>query len=239
MKLHLIVLFLALINQGCSTTSSVSEKAAEPPLTKPKKQLTAPKFKMPDSVQIKGEPFQGKTDAPVTLVIFSDFQCPHCAHFANHTLPLIEREYITTGRLRFIFRDLPYEKDHIQAKIAAVAAHCAGEQNKFWQMHNLLFADPNRLDIDDLNRNAKILNLNEDEFQSCMQSGRHVKEIHHDLEDANKLEIKATPTFFFGFTPKEDGTLTVKGMMTGSQPVKTFRAFIDALLKKAPSPISE
>lgn len=233
MKAYLSVLVTGLLLLGCTSPAPVTVVDSEKTITEEFPKI--PKFKLPERVKISDEPFQGEAQAAITLVVFSDYQCPYCAHFANNTLPLLEQEYIAKGQLKLVFRDLPYLQGHPYAKSAAVAVHCAGEQNKFWPMHNILFADQNRLKMEDLSRNAKLLALDVAVFQSCMNSGRHDEAINEDLEEAKQLSIQATPTFFFGFTPEDGQALSVKGMMTGSQPHETFQRFIDALLKKAAS----
>ena len=86
-----------------------------------------------------GEPSLGKPDAPLTLVEFSDYQCPFCRRFFEQTLPALKSKYIDAGQLRYVFRDFPLDQIHPQARQAAESVHCAAEQGKYWEMHDLLF----------------------------------------------------------------------------------------------------
>lgn len=232
MNSYQIVFIASLSLLGCTTPApqSVGEKETTQP--HPAK---AAKYKLPEKIEIAGKPFLGNAQAPITIVAFTDYQCQYCSHFSNNTLPLLEQEYIETGQLKYVLLDLPYEKNHPLAKNAALATHCADEQQKFWPMHNLLFADQYRLDINSLNKKATLLGLNIETFQSCIKSGNYVNEINKDIQTAKSLGVQATPTFFFGFTSTEDDSVLVKGVITGSQPYETFQYFIKALLKKAAS----
>lgn len=186
-------------------------------------------------IPITGEPYQGKADAPITLVGFSDYQCAFCAQFAMNTLPSLEKEFITTGTLKYVFKDLPLKDIHPWAFKAAVASHCAGDQGKYWPMHHLLFASSKRLDADNLKRNAQVLGLNISDFDECLQEGGHDEAIRRDVKTASKLKIKVTPTFFIGYTPEEGEPLQVQAMIAGSQPDKLFKKMISDLLRKAKS----
>lgn len=183
-------------------------------------------------VAIDGEPFQGDEGASLTLVGFHDFQCFYCAHFAANTLPQLEREYIRTGWVKYVFRDLPREETHPKSLKAGVAAHCAGEQQKFWPMHNLLFAGPNRLETEDLLRHAQTLGLNESKFRNCLENGGHEAGIRRDVADGTGLGVQVTPTFYLGFTPKSGKPMQVKAMLAGSQPYALFKQVIDDLLRQ-------
>src|SRR2546425_3089506 len=93
----------------------------------------------PVRTSVADAPSLGRADAPVTLVEFSDFQCPFCGRFFATTLPALKKDYIDTGKLRYVFRDFPLDQLHPHARMAAAAAHCAGEQGKYWDMHDVLF----------------------------------------------------------------------------------------------------
>src|SRR5665647_213785 len=107
----------------------------------------------PQIMKVKGDAIYvlGKSDAPLTMVEFTDYQCPFCGRFEATTFPEIKKNYIDTGKLRLIMRDMPLEGLHPFAMKAAQAVHCAGDQGKFWEMKDLLFKNQNKLDADSLN----------------------------------------------------------------------------------------
>ena len=110
-------------------------------------------------LEIKGDPFKGQPDAKVTLIEFSDYQCPFCSRHSRDTLPQLEREYIASGKLKYVFRNFPIESIHPQAFKAHEAANCAGEQGKYWEMHGRLFANQKAMSPKDLSDHAQALAL--------------------------------------------------------------------------------
>jgi protein-disulfide isomerase len=111
-----------------------------------------------------GRPTLGRDDAPITIVEFSDYQCPFCARHAATAFSQLKTQYVDTGKVRYVFRDLPAAAIHAQARKAAEAAHCAGDQGMYWQMHDTLFANQMRLLPEDLKRHAAAIGLNEQTF---------------------------------------------------------------------------
>src|SRR5262249_48078565 len=140
-------------------------------------------------VSVAGAPFKGEAAAKVTIIEFTDYQCPFCGAHARDTLPLLDRDYIKTGKVKYILRDTPIESIHPLAFKAAEAAHCAGDQEKFWQMHDRMFSDQNRLGRDDLKMHAQALGLNLAEFEECLNSGKHIARIRKDIADAQRTGI--------------------------------------------------
>ncbi len=186
-------------------------------------------------IQIGGDPFKGPQNAPLTLVEFSDYQCPFCARHTRDTLPQLEKEYISTGKLRYVFRDSPIESIHKDAFKAAEAAHCAGEQGKYWEMHDSLFTNQKALAKEELPKYAEALGVARAPFLACMESGRYAEGIRKDMAEAQQLGVSGTPTFFLGYTdPSGTSVKTVKAMR-GAQPYSAFKEAITALLTP-PSP---
>jgi protein-disulfide isomerase len=182
-------------------------------------------------VSLDDDPVKGDPDAPVTIIEFSDFQCPFCSRFFQQTLPLIEKDYIETGKVKLVYRDLPLASIHPNAIPSHIAAECADEQGKFWEYHDILFAQQsqwNRLGIDDLKNTFKQyaddLELDAVSYDSCLDSSDIVNEINEDLVDARALGATGTPTFFIG--TEDDGYVKI----TGAQPFTVFQANIDDLL---------
>ncbi len=183
-------------------------------------------------VGIDDDPFKGEPNARVTLIEFSDYQCPFCARFSRETLPKIEEAYVKSGKVKYVFRDFPLVTIHKDAIKAAEAANCAGEQKKYWEMHDRLFANQKSLKLEDLPKHAEALGLNRAAFEACLKSEKYFREVQADLKDGLKAGVKSTPTFFIGLTQKDDNTFKALRTVTGAQPYPVFKEAIDALLNE-------
>lgn len=181
-------------------------------------------------LSVKDYPFKGEKNAKITLVEFSDYQCPFCSRHFRDTIPQLEREYISGGKVKYVFRNFPIESIHPQAFKAAEAANCAGEQRKYWEMHDRLFANQNLLGVKDLPNHAKTLGLDLTNFQQCLDSGKHASKIRSDLADGQKAGVQGTPTFFLGLTEPNDVNVKAARIIRGAQPYAAFKAAIDSLL---------
>lgn len=181
-------------------------------------------------LDVRDAPFRGHRSARVTIVEFADYQCPFCARHSRTTLPQLEREYIRTGKLRYVFRDFPLLSLHKEALRAAEAANCAGERGKFWEMHDRLFTDQKNLGTNDLLLHAEAVGLNGPEFEQCLASGKYAAKIRRDMADGQKTGVRATPTFFVGLTEADGQTVKATTMLVGAQPYAVFREAIEALL---------
>ncbi|HEU4522359.1 MAG TPA: DsbA family protein [Thermoanaerobaculia bacterium] len=179
-------------------------------------------------IDISLDPVKGEAAAKVALIEYSDYQCPFCSRFGRDAYPQLDEAYIRTGKVKYVFRDLPLDF-HKQAFKAAEAAHCAGEQGKFWEMHDQLFANQKQLGVEDLQRHAATLGLDAPRFQQCLDSGRFGDAIRKDIREANSAGISGTPTFLIG-TVNADGTVQVKRKLVGAKPYSEFRTAIDELL---------
>lgn len=185
-------------------------------------------------ISIGTSPTRGKDDAPVTLVEYSDYQCPYCARVYRDTIPLIQKEYIDTGKLRYVMRENPLEAMHQDAMNAAQAALCAGDQGKYWEMHNQLFDNQRRLSTEDLKSYAEAIGIDTAAFNECLDGKRHVETVRRDLASGAKLGVRGTPGFVFGLTdPNDPDKVKMMKFLRGAQPVTSFRATIDELLKSA------
>ena len=172
-------------------------------------------------------PLLGRADAPVTLVEFADYQCPFCQRFFATTLPALKKDYIDTGKLRYVFRDYPLDM-HAHARPSAEAAHCAGEQGKYWAMHDALFQHQGALDPPQLAEYARAVGVDGPVFDQCLSSGRPRARVERGLADGAAAGVQGTPAFVVGKTQSGD---TVEGMaIRGAQPVETFRRIIEQLL---------
>lgn len=144
-------------------------------------------------VSIDDDPRLGTSGAIITIIEFSDYECPFCAD-ATGSIDRILSEY--EGKILFVYRDFPLEHIHPNAFQAAETAHCAGDQNKYWEMHSLLFANQTQLDIDSLKKYASELGLNLSQFDKCLDSHKYQEEIRRDIADGLKYQVNGTPTFF-------------------------------------------
>ncbi|MEK6814462.1 MAG: thioredoxin domain-containing protein [Nitrospirota bacterium] len=161
-------------------------------------------------------PGLGPDGAPVTIVEFSDFQCPYCARVSSDLLPQIRKTY--GDKVRFVFRDFPLDS-HREAVPAAVAARCAGRQGKFWEMHDKLFAGQKELGGVLYEKVGKEIGLDEAKFSECRKDPKVAEAVRSDLRDGTKAGVGSTPTFFVNGLPVE-----------GAIPFEEFRKVIDAEL---------
>ena len=180
------------------------------------------------SVSLDDDPVKGNPDAPVTIVEFSDFQCPFCSRFFDQTLPLLEENYINTGKVKFVYKDFPLDNLHPNARPAHIAAECADEQGKFWPYHDVLFenqAQWSRLSSVDLssqlNQYAADLGLQSASFEACLNSPDIADEVNDDSLEAASYGATGTPTFFIG--TEKDGFIK----LIGAQPYAAFQRAID------------
>lgn len=171
--------------------------------------------------------YLGNSDATVVIIEFSDYQCPFCRSFWRDTLPLIKSEYIDTGKVRFIYRDFPLNF-HPSAMPAAQTAECAGDQGKYWEMHDKIFSEQEKLgsgtvqfSIDDLKKWAGQIGLDKNKLNSCLNSQKYVEEITKDYNDGQAAGVSGTPGFFI------NGKSVV-----GAQPFSVFKSIIDEELNK-------
>ena len=144
-------------------------------------------------VEVAGHPSKGPANAPVTIVEFSDFECPYCSGIFP-TLKRIEDTY--KDKIRIVYRQFPLNNIHPNAQKAAEASLCANEQNKFWQLHDAMFADQRNLTVDDLKAKAAALSMNATNFDSCLESGKHAAAVRASLEEGNRLGVDGTPALF-------------------------------------------
>lgn len=210
----LIISLLMGISAGCGSITP------EPP-------TIAPTPTWP-SLTAEGDPVKGSPDAPVTIIEYSEYQCPFCARFVQETLPLIEENYITTGKVRLIFRNFPV---HQQAVFAAGAAVCAQEGDEFWQMHDTLFAqqgewsgNPDFMEL--FEGYAQDIGLDTEQFTSCLipEEGKEpewLEKLKKDFEAGQEAGVQGTPSFFIS-----------DQSIVGAQPFEVFQEAIEQELAK-------
>ena len=177
-------------------------------------------------VSIDDDPMMGNPNAKVTIIEFSDFQCPFCRIFWKDALAQIRKDYVDTGKVRFVYRDFPLSI-HPMAESSAEAANCANDQAKYWQMHDKIFGEEDKLgqgtviySVDDLKKWAGEIGLNKSQFNQCLDSNKYKNEIAKDFTDGTASGVSGTPSIFI------NGRLIV-----GAQPYASFKAIIDEELK--------
>jgi protein-disulfide isomerase len=186
-----------------------------------KKELNVQVTIRPPRMEVAAEgPSKGPPGAPVTIVEFSDFECPYCST-AEQTVQRVMKEY--EGKVRLVYRDFPLPI-HANAVKAAEAAQCAGDQGKYWDMHEKLFANQQALELTALKGYAKDLNLDQAKFDQCLDSGTKSKVIEESKKVAEKVGVNGTPAFFInGYK------------LNGAQPFEEFKTIIDAELSQLAS----
>lgn len=187
-----------------------------------------PKVPPTAKVSVKGSPSLGSIDAPVTVVEFTDYQCTYCLRFIQNTFPKLKEQFIDTGKVRWVVRDIPLGF-HKNARKAAQAAHCAGEQGKFWDMRATLFLNAKKLEQENLPNYAKTLGLDMAAFDACLTSDRHLADIDKSAQDAGGVQITGTPTFVIG---KASGDWVEGNRLVGARDIKIFEQNILNLLEQ-------
>lgn len=219
------------LNSTQISTEDLDKAMAKLELKLLQNQLPTKQVAEPVKISMDNDPIIGNPDAPITIVEFSDFQCPFCARFHIQTLPLLLGEYIEKGKVKLVFRDFPIQSIHPNALPASVAAECANDQNKFREMHDALFENQNNWNnletIDALSlfsQYASDIKLDQESFDLCLNSGKHIPEIQNDLNDGRDYGVSGTPGFFVG--NDQIGFVELKG----AQPFESFKKVIDAQL---------
>ena len=186
-----------------------------------------PEPKKDAKVTTKGGAILGKKNAPITIVEFTDYQCPFCKRFSDTTFQEIKKQYIDSGKVKFVSRNLPLPF-HKDAKNAAEAVMCAGDQKKYWQMRDKVFTNPRALSMKELNKYAQEVSLNMKKFTTCMDKDTYLKQIDKDTADAQSIGISGTPSFVVA---PSTGTELVGEVVIGAQPFSKFDEVIKRLLK--------
>ena len=183
---------------------------------------------LPEKIDVKeGKlPILGKNNAKVTMIEFSDFECPFCKGYFDETLPQIIKDYVDTGKVKLNYRHFPLDF-HPAAMPAALASECANEQDKFWEYHDKIFTEQDKIagktaDVitTQLKTWAQELGLNTAQFNTCLDTSKYQANVDADLNDGRAAGVSGTPTFFI------NGKRIV-----GAQPYDSFKALIDSELK--------
>jgi protein-disulfide isomerase len=181
-------------------------------------------------LDIAGAPIKGDKNAKVVVVEFSDFQCPFCSRFARDTIPQVETNYVETGKVKYVFGDFPLESIHKDAFKAAEAASCAGEQSKFWEMHDQLFANQAKLKPENLPEHADAIGLDKTKFQQCLDTQKQAPSIRKIMAQAGNAGVTGTPTLMIGVLQPNSSKVKVLRVLKGAQPFAAVKDAIDNAL---------
>jgi protein-disulfide isomerase len=167
---------------------------------------------------LSGVSMLGSKAAPITIVEYTDYQCPFCQRFHVTAFSELKKAYIDTGKVRFFSKDMPLDF-HPNAMRAAMAARCAGEQGKFWELRDTMGANPNSLDLEHIVGFAADLKMDTNALRACIDSGKYKERVQNDVLEAMKIGANGTPTFIIGKSVGEgvDGELVV-----GALPFQMF-----------------
>jgi protein-disulfide isomerase len=174
-------------------------------------QTTPQRYEIPIS---ENDPARGPEDAPITIIEFSDFECPYCQRYNQEVVDRIWEEY--GDQIRYIFKDFPLTNIHPNSLSAALAAQCANEQDAFWEYHKLLFSMQEGLSNEAYQTYAESLGLDMDAFNQCVEEKRYEEDILTDLDEASTLGVRSTPTFLINGLP-----------VIGAQPYEVFAQVIE------------
>lgn len=184
---------------------------------------------------VAGEPFRGDAKARVAIMEYSDFDCPYCGRYAREVYPKLEAAYVKAGRIKYFFRDLPLE-EHPQAGFKANLARLAGEQGKFWEAHDWLFAHQTPMDAAGEDRFAKELGLDRMKIGTAAEDGKYNPVIQASMNSARRYQINGTPAFLIGTLSEDGRVFTAEKVFMGAQTYEGFKEILDGLLDPAGAP---
>ena len=189
------------------------------------------------TTNIDDDAILGDVNAPVTIVEFSDYDCPWCRTFHQTILPELKKEFIDTGKVRFVYRDMPIKQLHPLAMEKSLAANCARDQGgdqSYYNYHDEIFArttaKEDTLVKDELKQIAADLGYNTGQFNECLDTAKYNNEVNTDMADAIKIEAFGTPSFVVGAS-NSDGSVEGE-LIEGAMPYAQFRLIIEGILNK-------
>jgi protein-disulfide isomerase len=183
------------------------------------------------SVVVDGAPSRGSASARVVVAEVSDYHCPFCRRYTQETMPQLMKDYVATGKVRYVFLDCPIAQLHPNAFRSHEAAQCAGQQGKYWEMHDKLFASPPQNDAAGLASVASAAGVPDaDKFKACLSGGSEAAGINQSLRRMSEAGISGTPTFLIGVAPAPGAPLKVVRVVRGAKPYEEFKSAIDAML---------
>jgi protein-disulfide isomerase len=180
------------------------------------------------SLMLNGSPVLGSMDAPITIIEYGDYQCSNCQRFATQIKPLIVENYINTGQVKLVFKDFTiYGNDSVNG---AMAVYCAGEQNRFWELHDYIYENQDAvnsgwLSINNIKKFASEVGLDMQQFNTCFDERKYNQQVTENFEQGKSIGITGTPTFII--INSNDETKIVPG----AQPYTVFKQVLDEMLE--------
>jgi protein-disulfide isomerase len=188
------------------------------------------------SITIDDAPSRGNAAAKVTLVEVSDYHCPFCRRQNLQTMPQLMAEYVNSGKVRYVFVDYPIAQLHPDSFKSHEAAACAGDQGKYWQMHDLLFTNAPSREASQLTANAGMLGVDTKKFEACLNDGKggpHAAAIRASIARMQQLGVGGTPLVLIGLTPPAGSPMKVLASVYGAKPYPEFKTALDQVLAQA------
>lgn len=179
---------------------------------------------------VTGEPFRGDAKARVAIMEYSDFDCPYCGSYARELYPKLDAAYVKAGKIKYFFRDLPLE-EHPQAAFKANLARMAGEQGKFWEAHDWLFAHQTPMDAKGEDLFARELGLDRAKLGTGAEDGKYNPVIQASMNSARHYQISGTPAFLIGTLSADGRVFTADKVFMGAQTFESFKEILDGLLE--------
>jgi protein-disulfide isomerase len=184
------------------------------------------------SANIRGEPFRGTNSARIAIIEYSDFDCSFCGKYALNIFPRVDQDYVKPGKVRYFFRDLP-EPNDTNSWFKARAARCAGDQGKFWEMHDLLFSAQSATG-QEVSALTQMLELDAGRFNECVSSEKYLENIQRSAAGARRMGLFGTPAFLIGTITEDGDFVRVKKVLVGAETYDAIKSVLDDLLAIAP-----
>jgi len=185
------------------------------------------------SLDVSGDPALGADEAVVTLIEFSDYECPFCIRHFTQTMPEINEKLIETGRIQYVFRDFPIEQLHPDAVLAHQATRCAAEQGRFWELHVRMFGPAGTHTMEQIEAHAREAGVELDPFRECVASARTLPAVRDSVQTAVTLGASGTPSFFIGIRNPETDQVRLVQALSGALPYAEFERAIAAVEAQA------
>ncbi len=185
------------------------------------------------TLTVANRPSRGEATAHVTFIEYSDYGCQYCAQYSRQVYPRLIRDYVNSGKVRYVFKNYPVEELHPDAFTAHVAAACAGDQGRYWEMHDRLFANQTNFTTARFMEDARGVGLDTAIFQSCLAGTVHDAVIRQDIDEAVRGGVNGTPVFVVALTQPGDAAVTPLRVVVGAQPYEAIADAIDAVLAQA------
>jgi protein-disulfide isomerase len=205
-------------------------------LAQPRAQAEPEESFVNKSITLTNEPTKGNAAAKVTLVEVSDYHCPFCRRQTLQTMPQLMADYVNSGKVKYVFVDYPIAQLHPDAFKSHEAAACAGDQGKYWQMHDLLFTNTPAREASQLTASAGTIGVDTKKFDACLNGGNggtHAPAIRESIARMQQLGVGGTPLVLIGLTPVPGSPMKIVSSVYGAQPYPAFKSAIDTALAQA------